>query len=250
MSGTMAGDPWRQNITQQLGASLTWKYLQLTCLETELGWLRGKVCWLEHCRWPLHVTLGFLTAWWPQGSQTAYVMVSWLVFYDPVWEATHCFCPIWLVETVICPCRLKRQDIDDPHSVERCQRICGPCVKLSTEKSDIYTLCNQFYFPRIWAHEGKCLFSLSRLNHASWMRSYTAVIACSVAQSCLILCNPIDCSPPGSSVHGISQARILEWVAIPFFRGSSWPKDWTHISYISCTGRWILYHWNVVLGFL
>ena len=42
-----------------------------------------------------------------------------------------------------------------------------------------------------------------------------------VAQSCLTLCDPIDCSPPGSSVRGILQARILEWVAIPFSRGSS-----------------------------
>ena len=40
-----------------------------------------------------------------------------------------------------------------------------------------------------------------------------------VAQSCLTLCDPMDCSPPSSSVHGISQARTLEWVAIPFFRG-------------------------------
>ena len=42
-----------------------------------------------------------------------------------------------------------------------------------------------------------------------------------VAQSCLTLCNSMDCSPPGSSVHGILQAGILEWVAIPFSRGSS-----------------------------
>ena len=40
-------------------------------------------------------------------------------------------------------------------------------------------------------------------------------------QSCLTLCDPMDCSPPGSSVHGILQARILEWVAMPSFRGSS-----------------------------
>ena len=46
-----------------------------------------------------------------------------------------------------------------------------------------------------------------------------------VAQSCLTLCNPIDCSSPGSSVHGILQARILEWVAFPFSRGSSQPRD-------------------------
>ena len=42
-----------------------------------------------------------------------------------------------------------------------------------------------------------------------------------VAQSCLTLCDPVDCSPPGSSIHGILQARILEWVAISFCRGSS-----------------------------
>ena len=46
-----------------------------------------------------------------------------------------------------------------------------------------------------------------------------------VAQSCLTLCNPMDCSPPGSSAHGILQARILEWVDIPFSRGPSQPRD-------------------------
>ena len=46
-----------------------------------------------------------------------------------------------------------------------------------------------------------------------------------VTQLCLSLCDSIDCSPPGSSVLGILQARILEWVAIPFSRGSSQPRD-------------------------
>ena len=59
-----------------------------------------------------------------------------------------------------------------------------------------------------------------------------------VAQSCPTLCDPVDCSPPGSSVHGISQARILEWVVITFFRGSSSSRDQTRVSLI---GRWILY---------
>ena len=44
------------------------------------------------------------------------------------------------------------------------------------------------------------------------------------------LCAPVDCSPPGSSVHGVLQARILEWVAISFSRGSCWPRDWTQVS--------------------
>ena len=54
-----------------------------------------------------------------------------------------------------------------------------------------------------------------------------------------ILCDPMDCSLPGSSVHGISQARILEQVAISFSRGSSRPRDRTRFS---CIGRWTLYH--------
>ena len=57
-------------------------------------------------------------------------------------------------------------------------------------------------------------------------------VLCACAKSlqlCPILCDTKDCSPPGSSVHGILEARILEWVAIPFSRGSSWPSDWTQV---------------------
>ena len=54
-----------------------------------------------------------------------------------------------------------------------------------------------------------------------------------VAQSCPTLCNPVDCSPECSSVHGISWARTLEWLAISFFRGSSWLRDWTCVSCIA-----------------
>ena len=50
-----------------------------------------------------------------------------------------------------------------------------------------------------------------------------------VAQLCLTVCNPMNCSPPASSVHGILQARILKWVASPFSRGSSQPRDWTWV---------------------
>ena len=64
---------------------------------------------------------------------------------------------------------------------------------------------------------------------------------CSVAQSHLTLCNPMDCSPPDSFVHGISRGRMLEWVVI-LSRGSYRPRDWTCISLISCIGRRILYH--------
>ena len=55
------------------------------------------------------------------------------------------------------------------------------------------------------------------------------------------LCNPVDCSPPDSSVHGILQARILEWVAVPSSRGSSRPRDRIWVPCVSCIGRWVLY---------
>ena len=59
------------------------------------------------------------------------------------------------------------------------------------------------------------------------------------AQLCPTLCDPMDCNLPESSVYGILQASILEWVAISFSRGSSWPRDWTGVS---CIGRPILHH--------
>ena len=68
----------------------------------------------------------------------------------------------------------------------------------------------------------------------------TSVQFNSVAQLCPTLCDPMDCSSPGSSVHWIFQARILEWVAIS--RGSSWPRNRTCVSCVSCFGRRILYH--------
>ena len=54
-----------------------------------------------------------------------------------------------------------------------------------------------------------------------------------VTQSCPTLYNPVDCNLPGFSIHGILQARILEWVAIPFSRGSSQFRDWTQVSHIA-----------------
>ena len=85
-------------------------------------------------------------------------------------------------------------------------------------------------------------FSISTIAHTvimshdtCWLVSFSVL----VAQSCLTLFDPMDCSPPYSSVHGILQARILEWVAIPFSRGSSWPSNRTQVC-LCC--RQILYH--------
>ena len=69
--------------------------------------------------------------------------------------------------------------------------------------------------------------------------TYMTQSTCMHAKS-LSLSDPVDCSPPGSSVHGVLQTRILEWVVISFCMGSSRPRDWTHVS---CIGRHTLYHW-------
>ena len=71
---------------------------------------------------------------------------------------------------------------------------------------------------------------------------FVCVCVCVCAQSCLTLCDLLECSLPGSSVHGILQARMLECVAISFSRRSSHPKDWTCISCVSCMDPLPVYH--------
>ena len=72
------------------------------------------------------------------------------------------------------------------------------------------------------------------------LRFYTT--CAKLFQSCPTLCDPLDCSPPCSSVPGILQAKIQDWVAILFIRGSSQPRAQTHVSFVSCIGRRVLYH--------
>ena len=76
-------------------------------------------------------------------------------------------------------------------------------------------------------HENKTSFI--QLTRALMVQPYSevCVCVCVCAQSCLTLCDPMDCGPPGSSVHGIYQARILEWVAFSFSKGAFQPRDQT-----------------------
>ena len=84
-------------------------------------------------------------------------------------------------------------------------------------------------------HKG-CILSPCLFNF------YAKCMCSKSSHSCLTLCDPMDCNLPGSSVHRILQARIPEWVATTSSRGSSWPRDRTCISCVSCIGRQILYH--------
>ena len=78
-----------------------------------------------------------------------------------------------------------------------------------------------------------CLDTLHILLWHKSLLPYVVKSESEVAQSCLTLCDPVDCSPPGSSTYGILQARILEWVAISFTGGSSQPRDGTQVSRIA-----------------
>ena len=85
-----------------------------------------------------------------------------------------------------------------------------------------------FFFVACQTFEEKLLYDLF---NEQWV--VVVVVVFLEAQSCPTLCDPMDCSLPGSSIHGIFQERVLEWVAIFFSRGSSQPRDWTQVSHIA-----------------
>ena len=111
-------------------------------------------------------------------------------------------------------------------------------VSFSTERSLLFTLDKSFHewtplnLPFITSY--LCISSSSCIKHSpvNCLESFLHQVIEYITQSCPTLCNPMDCGLPGSLVHGIFQARVLEWVAISFSRGSSLPSDRTRISCI------------------
>ena len=79
----------------------------------------------------------------------------------------------------------------------------------------------------------------SQILRSTWL-GYLVLSHFSLVWLCVTL---QTVSPPGSSIHGMLQARILEWVVMLSFRGSSLPRDWTHVSSVPCIGRRVLYHY-------
>ena len=90
------------------------------------------------------------------------------------------------------------------------------CLGALWTKANVFFMLNVWEFQKYWIS--------SAIYYLLWVSEVT--------QLCPTLRDPVDCSLPGSSVHGILQARVVEWVAISFFRGSSWPRDWTWVSHI------------------
>ena len=109
------------------------------------------------------------------------------------------------------------------------------CQARSPQTSIVLTQ-NSHHLSHVSALPCSCLWSISR--------ALICLFLMCCVQSCPALCDPMDFSLPGFSVHGIFQASILEMVVISFSRQSSWPRGWTHVSCVSCIGRWFLYQLN------
>ena len=109
-------------------------------------------------------------------------------------------------------------------------------IRLYFIRSHSFEAFSMFMYDTVGLHI-LCLLSVFFLS-VFWL--HCSACCCLVVQSCPTLWDPMDCSLPASSIHGISQARTLEWVAISFFRGSSRPRDQT---WVSCIGKRILYPW-------
>ena len=122
-----------------------------------------------------------------------------------------------------------------------CSQGWGPHLQLVSGKTHTLMGCVRFYEKRLY----HCWLALRAEGWSMTVSADGPQGSGGVrAQLCLTLCDPMDCSPSSSSVHGVFQARILEWVAISYSRGSSPPRDW---NCISCIGWQILCHWEACL---
>ena len=173
--------------------------------------------------------------------------ISSLVFQPIIWNLRYIDFEIWTSISssvkwdywnLLCLSRISEpRDLAQlPYSTEEGAGVVT-CQVLGESRGRIRPLTSG---PRPWGHRRMLLGVLWELNIEKRRDLWSMHRhECLHAQSCPIFCDPMKCSPPDSSVHGILQARILEWGAIPFSRGFSWPRDQTHISSI---GRQILYH--------
>ena len=136
----------------------------------------------------------------------------------------------------------KRQNYGDSEKIHGGQGLRG-------EKNKFL---EQWNYP-VWYHNNDagdcvcvCVYVCTLVLSRVWLfNNIYCILPCMIANSCLVakscptLCDSMDVAHQ-TPVHGISQTRILEWVAISSSSGYSWPRDWTHVS---CIGRRILYHW-------
>ena len=149
------------------------------------------------------------------------------VFPSPILGLGSCLCSLFLKGRLLThrlpwddACVLEKKGMGDWMSIWVSQLLNSPCWLL-------------FFILSLegWCSSGFCL-----------TKTLVGPVSAKSFRSCPILCDPMDCSPPGSSVRGILQVRILEWIAMPSSRGSSQPRDRICVSYVSCIDRQVLYY--------
>ena len=147
-----------------------------------------------------------------------------------------------------CVCRVKSfKSLESGLTSKAWIMVCSSVIELYHRSIEFGTLLTS-----TWKTETLIVWTISQMSncnsfpHSSleWICQLflTLVRVCWVASVVSNCSLPLYCSPPGSSAHGILQTRIVEWVAEPSSRGSSQPRDWTHVSYFSCIGSRVLYH--------
>ena len=120
-----------------------------------------------------------------------------------------------------------------------------PKLEFEPRAFQLQNLCSCYYTQHFYMHWVFPVWLHLILTKSLWCTLYCFLWLCMSAQVLSDSLQPMHCSPLGSSVHEIIPARILEWVAVSYSRGSSWPRDQTCVYCISCIGRQILYHWAI-----
>ena len=134
----------------------------------------------------------------------------------------------------VCAQLLTCQTLCDPMDCKPARLLCPWKSPGKNTGAGCHFLLQRFSWPRDQNHVS-CVSCIGRqiLYHCATWEAPIEVFKYQFAQSCPTLCNPMDCSLSGSSVHGIFQARVLEWIAISFSRASSRPKNQTQVSRIA-----------------
>ena len=117
-----------------------------------------------------------------------------------------------------------------------------PAMRETEEKKQVPSLDQEYPLEEGMATERVTESETTERPSTAQYMLYVVCMRALSLQSCLTVYDPMGCSPPGSCVHGILQARIMVWAAIPLSRRSSRPRDWTHRSKVSWIGRRVLYH--------
>ena len=183
--------------------------------------------------------------YWVYAKNSKYV-INTMITMQNCWTAHCCYCPIFKAQSFPAqPSRTTSWSVNQKSVNISC------FLKLKSKYPIKWIFCWQMTKvgekKKESSHkeETKIIQGVGSLFFCQfYVRHQDACCCYSVANFVLLFCDPMDCSPPGSCLHGISQARLLVWVAVYFSRVSSWPRDQTHVSCVSCIGRQVIYNWD------